>query len=97
MQFIFFIPAKNFNAATTTPKCQAHGKKISSAKPETPNYQIRVALVSFRQEVAGAAGGIKEFQPSQFPLKRFQLCLAGPFHCDRFDLFQFRFQPVQKQ
>ena len=39
--------------------------------------------VGFRQEVAGAAGRVEEFQPGQLPLKLLQLCFAGALHRDR--------------
>ena len=52
--------------------------------------------VSFRQEVAGAAGRVQEFQPRQLPLKGFQLGLAGPLHRDGFNLRKLGFQPIQE-
>ena len=53
--------------------------------------------VSLRQEVAGATGRVKKFQPRQLALKGFQFGLAGPLHRDGLNLRKLRFQPVQKQ
>ena len=47
--------------------------------------------IGFRQEIAGPAGGVQEFQSGQFPLKCLQFGLAGFLHRQSGDFLKFSF------
>ena len=60
-------------------------------------FQPPQGKIGFCQKVSRTAGGVEEGQAGQLLLERLQLLLAGALHWDFADLFQFGFQPIQKQ